>query len=580
MIAAFPDSCVSVLRVSTHVRPVTWPVSEGACRPADSPRNDRSETPSGATGRNRQRAVWRSLQLRMIGITLVVVAGMLALLAAYMMSELKKGGEESLLHEALLFSDTLESSIIEMAAKSDIAGIQAQIDRMVAIRKKNDLEINVLMFEGREQEASLIVASNDPLNIEPTSPEEHQALLASTQQACAVTLIDHEDGHVDADDDLTKRSDPSHPDYYFRPGVRYMSITTPLIASGRPVGSLNTKLSLQFLDDRLAAIRKHIAVAFAAGFVVLSAVVFLVLSRHLFKPLKMITESIFEFGLGRFTGDMALVRRRDEIGELALEFSRMVNRIGTTEASLAAAARSLEEKNHVLEALSSKLAKYLSPQVYRSIFAGKRQVELATDRKKLTVFFSDIVDFTATTEQMEPEDLTELLNQYFVEMSAIALKFGATIDKFVGDAILLFFGDPESRGVDVDARACVRMACEMQRKMAALEDQWRRQGYPKPFQIRIGINTGYCNVGNFGSEQRMDYTIIGREVNLAARLQSIAEPGGIRVSFETWALVQNLVEAEELPPIRLKGFDRPIRNYAVRGIYAEEQACEPVAQCA
>lgn len=224
---------------------------------------------------------------------------------------------------------------------------------------------------------------------------------------------------------------------------------------------------------------------------------------------------------------------------------------------------SLDEKNHMLEGLSAKLAKYLSPQVYDSIFSGNQDVSLSTERKKLTVFFSDIKDFTQTTDDMQPEDLTALLNNYFSEMSAIALEYGATIDKFIGDAMLMFFGDPETKGVKEDAELCVRMAFAMQKRMAELEKEWQAMGFDKPFKMRVGINTGYCNVGNFGSDARMDYTIIGGEVNLAARLEGQADPGGVLMSSETYILVKDLVNAEEREPINVKGIRRNIRPYAV-----------------
>ena len=221
------------------------------------------------------------------------------------------------------------------------------------------------------------------------------------------------------------------------------------------------------------------------------------------------------------------------------------------------------EKNRALEVLSTKLSKYLSPQVYSSIFSGQRNVEIASNRKKLTVFFSDIVDFTETTDSLESEELTELLNHYLTEMSKIALDHGATIDKYIGDAILAFFGDPETRGVKEDAMACVEMAMAMQRRMRELQSDWRDVGLEKPFQLRIGINTGYCTVGNFGSEDRMDYTIIGNEVNLASRLQSFADHGSILVSHATYSLVKDRVAAEEQAPIEAKGFAKPVRNYRV-----------------
>ena len=223
----------------------------------------------------------------------------------------------------------------------------------------------------------------------------------------------------------------------------------------------------------------------------------------------------------------------------------------------------VSEQKRELEILSTKLSKYLSPQVYSSIFTGQRNVEIASYRKKLTVFFSDIADFTATTDDLESEELTGLLNHYLTEMSKIALEHGATIDKYVGDAILAFFGDPETRGVKEDAVACVNMAIAMQRRMRELQLEWRDAGLEKPFQLRIGINTGYCTVGNFGSEDRMDYTIIGNEVNLASRLQSHAELGGILLSYETYSLVKDLVLAEERDPIQAKGFAKPVRNYKV-----------------
>ena len=128
----------------------------------------------------------------------------------------------------------------------------------------------------------------------------------------------------------------------------------------------------------------------------------------------------------------------------------------------------LAEANDFLAAISLKIAKYLSPQIYKSIFSGQKDVTIATERKKLTIFFSDIKDFTAIAERLQPEDLTALLNEYFTEMSTIALKHGATVDKFIGDAILVFFGDPETKGVEEDARACLRMAVDMQRRLEQL----------------------------------------------------------------------------------------------------------------
>jgi class 3 adenylate cyclase len=236
--------------------------------------------------------------------------------------------------------------------------------------------------------------------------------------------------------------------------------------------------------------------------------------------------------------------------------------------------RELEGANEFLAAISMKISRYLAPQIYKSIFSGERDVTIHTERKKLTIFFSDIKDFAATTERLQPEEITALLNEYFTEMSAIALKHGGTVDKFIGDAILIFFGDPETKGAVEDARACLRMAIEMRRRLGQLNVKWRSAGMEQPFRVRMGINTGFCNVGNFGSADRMDYTIIGAEANLAARLQSIAEPGNIVVSFETYALVRDIVAVRRLAPISMKGISREVVPYAIEGIL-DASGCAP-----
>ena len=227
----------------------------------------------------------------------------------------------------------------------------------------------------------------------------------------------------------------------------------------------------------------------------------------------------------------------------------------------------LADKSRALEQLSNQLAKYLSPQVYESIFTGKQEVKIASRRKELTVFFSDIAGFTETTDRLESEDLTRLLNHYLTEMSRIALSYGATIDKYVGDAILIFFGDPETRGVKEDALACIEMAIAMRKRMLELQHVWRASGLEKPLQCRIGINTGYCTVGNFGSEVRMDYTIIGGGVNLASRLEAAATPGEILISFETYANVRDRIHCEERGHISVKGIAYPVATYQVVDAY-------------
>ena len=231
----------------------------------------------------------------------------------------------------------------------------------------------------------------------------------------------------------------------------------------------------------------------------------------------------------------------------------------------------LTEKSNALTALSSKLAKYLAPQVYDTIFTGQQEVKIVSKRKKLTVCFSDLVGFTEITDKMESEDLTQLLNHYLTEMSRIALQYGATIDKYVGDAIVMFFGDPTTLGVKEDALACVQMAIAMQKRVGELAHEWSNSGIETPLQCRIGVHTGYCTVGNFGSDDRMDYTMVGGTVNLASRLEHEAAPGEILISFETYAHVKDEVRCEERGRVRVKGIAQPVTTYEVTGLKEDSE---------
>jgi len=271
------------------------------------------------------------------------------------------------------------------------------------------------------------------------------------------------------------------------------------------------------------------------------------------------------------------IDRVDEIGQLSSAFNQMIQGMQQMIEQLKEESENKikllkeQSRSEMLEDLSNKLSKYLSPQIYQSIFSGDKDVTLSSSRKKLTVFFSDIVDFTTITDQMESEDLTQLLNQYLNDMTNIALDYGATVDKYIGDSIMIFFGDPHTLGVAEDARQCVNMALEMQKRVAQLQIDWRDAGYIKPFSLRYGIHTGYCTVGNFGSENRMDYTIIGSTVNLASRIETTAEPGCVYISEDTFLLTKGSFLCEPVSTVIPKGFSQPVQLYKVLGPTDVEQ---------
>ncbi|NRB41492.1 MAG: adenylate/guanylate cyclase domain-containing protein [Pseudomonadales bacterium] len=241
---------------------------------------------------------------------------------------------------------------------------------------------------------------------------------------------------------------------------------------------------------------------------------------------------------------VSLMKQQFEIAHRELEF---------THKALEQAHNDVEDKNTALELLASKLAKYLSPQIYASIFSGEKDVIIETYKKNLTVFFSDIVGFSKKTEAMELEQLPDWLNQYLDEMAAVAIRYGGTLDKFIGDAVMVFFGDPQTEGEENDAVKCVKMAIEMQK-------QAKKIG----MNIRIGINSGECLVGNFGSDLHMEYTIIGSAVNLAARLESHCEAGEILISQASYRLVKDQIACVKHGGIQVKGFDQSVMTYGIK----------------
>lgn len=209
-----------------------------------------------------------------------------------------------------------------------------------------------------------------------------------------------------------------------------------------------------------------------------------------------------------------------------------------------------------------KLSRFVSPTVWNALNQG-RESTLKTERKRISVFFSDIAGFSSLSEELEAETLTELLNTYLTEMVKIATTHHGTIDKFMGDGLMVIFGDTNSDGMKADCLRCVSMAVDMRKKMRELETKWFNQGIKKPLKIRMGINSGYCTVGTFGTNEYMDYTVLGTHVNLASRLESAADSGEILISHETWSLIKDVVMCRDRGEIKAKGFSSPIKVYQV-----------------
>jgi class 3 adenylate cyclase len=207
-----------------------------------------------------------------------------------------------------------------------------------------------------------------------------------------------------------------------------------------------------------------------------------------------------------------------------------------------------------------ELRRYLSPKLAERILSSGDSLGSEPQRKMMTVMFTDIRNFSAFTDSLEPEELFHLLDRYLSEMTKLIHRYDGTLNKIIGDGLLVFFGDPIPQE-DHPERA-VMMAVDMQKKVTELRKEWLQYGHE--LGIGIGINTGFMTLGNIGSDIHRDYTVIGNQVNVAARLESLAEPGQILISQRTYSRIRDLVKAEEVGRIRVKGIHHPVMTYSVK----------------
>lgn len=335
-------------------------------------------------------------------------------------------------------------------------------------------------------------------------------------------------------------------------------------SNSNPVAVLHVHMSsYQFIRTFITALIIYLILA--TLFTVL--VIFLVLkvSASILDPIELLLQNVNIVRSGDLSHEVIL-QVQDEIGRLGAAFNelraQLNEKITTIQDMNSSLEATVNERTETLNQLNDKMKHYLSPQLYASIAGGDRDTTVDQHyRKKLTVFFSDVVNFTATTESLEAEDLSSLLNSYLDGMANIAQKYGGTIDKYVGDAVMVFFGDPEFTSDKDHAVRAVKMAMEMQEALITFREEWRNRGVENPFHVRMGINTGYCTIGNFGSETKMDYTIIGNNVNLAARFEAAATPDSILISPETYALVNDEIECVVGGEFTLKGVTGTIKAY-------------------
>ena len=249
------------------------------------------------------------------------------------------------------------------------------------------------------------------------------------------------------------------------------------------------------------------------------------------------------------------------LGELKKLYEKQSRRLNSLTKLSDSTEAKLTETNSTLTKLLRNLKRFVPIAVVDVLMRDGAEQLPANSREKITVFFSDIVGFTTITERLDPERLAPLMTQYFTEMSEICTKWGGTLDQFIGDAIVIFFGAPQSQGYEEDAKRALGMALDMQDRLRHLRLKWAHEGLTTPFEVRMGLSTGYCNVGNFGSHDRLHYTAIGTAVNSASRIQSLSEPSQILLAEATYMLVRDHFHCTEKQTATLHGQNYPTILY-------------------
>ncbi|NEQ13228.1 MAG: adenylate/guanylate cyclase domain-containing protein, partial [Moorea sp. SIO3E2] len=248
------------------------------------------------------------------------------------------------------------------------------------------------------------------------------------------------------------------------------------------------------------------------------------------------------------------------IGRLRQTAKELTRRVRERTADLAEANQDLEKRNQII---SQIFWRYLSKEVVDKLLEKPEELKLGGQRKTLTILTSDLRGFTALSERLLPEEVVKILNLYLKHMSEVITKYQGTIDKFMGDGILVLFGAPTAR--EDDTKRAVACAVAMQLAMVPVNETMNEWGYP-PLEMGIGINTGDVVVGNIGSEKRTDYSVVGSQVNLTYRIESYTIGGQILISQSTFEQVKSIVITHGHKQVQPKGVKQPITIYQVVGI--------------
>jgi len=321
-----------------------------------------------------------------------------------------------------------------------------------------------------------------------------------------------------------------------------IDFATPLAFSKTPIGTLYVGFSKLAVTHAVNEARNQ-ALYVTVLMIVLGVAGAVTLATVMSRPIFRLVEATHAISDGNLTVEVP-VTTHDELGVLTASFNRMV--------------RSLREKEMIKRAFT----RYVAREVVEEVLKDPEHVMLTGARREATVLFCDIRGFTSLSERLTPEQVVSLLNEFYTTAIETTFKHDGTLDKFLGDAVMCVFGAPIAHP-DHTARA-VKTAIEMRTALAALSKRRALRGLD-PFEVGIGVALGEVVAGTVGTEERMEYTVIGDSVNVAARLQGQAKAGSILLSRRTYEAVHDLVEGFSRGPMKVKGKEEEVEVYEVVG---------------
>ncbi|HEV8437242.1 MAG TPA: adenylate/guanylate cyclase domain-containing protein [Methylomirabilota bacterium] len=331
-------------------------------------------------------------------------------------------------------------------------------------------------------------------------------------------------------------------------GRRIIDFAVPLVYSRVPVGALYLGFSQQSIDTALARAR-HQALYITVLMIVAGIGGAIGLATLLSRPIFRLVDGTREIAAGNLNVSLR-VSSRDEIGMLTQSFNQM--------------ARSLREKEMIKRAFT----RYVAREVVEEILKDPERLVLSGERREVTVVFCDVRGFTPMSERLSPEEVVSLLNDFYTLMIETTFKHDGTLDKFMGDAVMAIFGAPIAHANH--SERAVRTALAMREGIVGLNQKRAQQG-KEVVAVGIGVSAGEAVAGTVGTENRMEYTVVGDSVNLAARLESNAKPGQILISHRTWEKVSDVVDVRALGAIKVKGKGEEVEVYEVLGLIGAER---------